>query len=135
MKDHVQSQFVPDLLRKAAQTYEERGRVYGDNYKLFGHVLAAMFPSGLTIRSVDDWNRIGIFVQVMSKVTRYANNFTKGGHEDSLLDNSVYSAMLAELDEIARGNVASRADDYDVVTGGSFRYPGKPGGKPGGKPK
>jgi hypothetical protein len=42
----------------------------------------------------------------MSKATRYAQNFERGGHEDSLIDNSVYTQMLREVDAMqARGDV------------------------------
>lgn len=87
---------VPEILTQAAQTYEERSRVYGNNYRQFGHAMAAMFPNGLTVKSPEEWNRLGIFIQVMSKVTRYANSF-EAGHIDSAHDACVYAAMLEEL--------------------------------------
>jgi hypothetical protein len=87
---------VPEILTEAAKTYAERNKVYGDNYKHFGSAMAAMFPNGLTVKSADDWNRLGILVQIVSKVTRYANSF-ENGHIDSAHDACVYSAMLEEL--------------------------------------
>lgn len=87
---------VPEILVQAAQTYDERSRVYGDNYKHFGHAMAAIFPAGLTVKSPEDWNRLGIFTQVMSKITRYAASF-EVGHVDSAHDACVYAAMLEEL--------------------------------------
>jgi len=90
--------FVPDMLRKAAETYEERNKIYGDNYKHFGHIMARLFPTGIELITPDDHNRFGVFVQVVSKLTRYSANFEKGGHPDSLHDAIVYNAMLAELD-------------------------------------
>ncbi len=94
---------VPEMLRESAAVYEQRAAIYGDNYKLFGDVMAAMFPHGMTVVSPSDWNRLGAFVQVMSKMTRYANQWRKGGHPDSLVDTSVYTTMLRELDAIAQG--------------------------------
>lgn len=88
---------VPELLRACATTYEERNKLYGDNYKKFGRVMEAMFPEGLTLRSIQDFNRYGIFVQCASKLMRYAENLNKGGHQDSAHDLSVYAAMLEEL--------------------------------------
>lgn len=93
---------VPEMLREAAATYEERNKLYGDNYKSFGIVMASLFPLGIRLLSVDDFNRFGVLVQVVSKLTRYAENFGRGGHDDSLLDLAVYSQMLRELDEEAR---------------------------------
>jgi len=93
---------VPNMLRQSAETYEERNKIYGNNYKNFGKVMVGLFPKGVKVETVDDWNRMGVFVQMMSKLTRYAENFTKGGHDDSLLDLSVYSSMLRELDMEAK---------------------------------
>ncbi len=89
---------VVTRIRRHADLFEDRSKVYGDNYVHFGKVMIGMFPDGVTLKSEADFARIGIFIQVMAKTTRYANNFARGGHEDSLDDNSVYSAMLAELD-------------------------------------
>jgi hypothetical protein len=90
-------QSVPELLRACAITYEERNKLYGDNYKKFGRVMEAMFPEGLQLKSIQDFNRYGIFVQCVSKVMRYGENLHKGGHQDSAHDLSVYAAMLEEL--------------------------------------
>lgn len=89
---------VPDMLRDAAGIYEQRNQIYGDNYKRFGKIMNILFPNGLCLQNDDDFNRYGIFVQVVSKITRYAENFSRGGHDDSLDDNTVYSMMLKELD-------------------------------------
>lgn len=92
---------VPEMLRNAAAIYEERNKVYGDNYKLFGHVMMAMLGQ-VDLRTPEDHNRFGILVQMVSKLTRYANNFAEGGHEDSLNDLAVYTLMLQELDQDLR---------------------------------
>ena len=91
--------YVPEQLRAAAKIYEERNKIYGDNYKRFGPIMALLFPNGLDLKADEDFNRFGIFVQIVAKVTRYAENFKKGGHEDSLDDAAVYSMMLKELDK------------------------------------
>lgn len=93
---------VPDMLRDAAAIYEERNKLYGDNYKRFGHMVKELFPKGLNLAGADDFNRFGILVQVISKLTRYAENFTRGGHADSLDDMAVYAMMLQELDNLNR---------------------------------
>lgn len=89
----------PDTLEAAAALYRERNKLYGDNYKRFGPIMALLFPDGLTLKTAEDFGRFGILVQVIAKQTRYAENFTRGGHEDSLDDTIVYAAMLKELDE------------------------------------
>ena len=96
---------VPERLRNAANLYEERNKLYKDNYKHFGRIMAALFPEGLTVQSPDDWNRVGLFVQVVGKITRYPAQWKEGGHPDSLDDVSVYSQMLAEVDDEIRNDV------------------------------
>jgi hypothetical protein len=95
---------VPEMLREGADTYEQRNELYGDNYHNFGRVMMALFPRGVSCDSVDDYNRLGIIVQMVGKLGRYCEQFEKGGHDDSLLDLAVYSQMLRELDEEARNN-------------------------------
>ena len=88
---------VPALLRAASKTFEERSALYGANYKHFGHVMQAAFPDGLTVEDADSWNRLGLLVQIVSKTTRYAANFERGGHQDSAHDLGVYAIMLEEM--------------------------------------
>jgi hypothetical protein len=95
MKKKIQT--VPEILRSNAKTYEERNKLYGDNYKKFGQVVEVLFPEGLPCISADDHNRYGILVQCLSKLMRYAENLERGGHKDSAHDLSVYAAMLEEL--------------------------------------
>ena len=90
---------APDLLSEGAETFRERNAIYGDTYLAFGEVCAALFPEGLSIRAgdVDGFNRLGVFVQCISKVARYASSLPKGGHLDSAHDLMVYAAMLEEV--------------------------------------
>lgn len=92
---------VPERLRSLGNIYDERSKVYGDNYKHFGKVMLGCFPRGITLQSEKDFTRFCIFVQKVSKLTRYAQSFAKG-HPDSLDDTSVYSQMLAEVDDELR---------------------------------
>lgn len=93
---------VPEMLREAAATYEERNKLYRDNYLHFGIVMRGFFHRSVTLETVEDFNRMGVLVQVVSKISRYCENFEKGGHDDSLLDMAVYSQMLRELDAFAK---------------------------------
>lgn len=98
---------VPEALRRMATLYEERGRVYGTNYKQFGPVamaLEAMAPEGgWKVETRHNWNRMAVWLHILNKITRYAVNFNRGGHADSLDDISVYAQMLRELDERGPG--------------------------------
>lgn len=59
-----------------------------------------MFPRGLSLNTAEDFNRFALFVQLMHKLTRYAQALKTGGHRDSLDDLSVYAQMLAAVDEM-----------------------------------
>ena len=85
-------------MQKAAKTYRQRNKVYGDNYKRHGAVMAALFPDGIALRTIEDHNRFGVLTMIVSKLGRYATNFEKGGHNDSIHDLGVYAFMLEELD-------------------------------------
>lgn len=110
---------VPQALRDAAAIYEERNKLYGDNYKRHGQVMAAMFPTGVELHDLHDHNRFGVFTQIVAKLTRYAENFQRGGHVDSLDDMTVYSQMLQELDSEERLAMEEglKADGAEVVDG------------------
>lgn len=91
-----------DILSECATIYSERRNVYGDNYKRVGAVMNAFFPAGVTLKNEEDQLRYELFISCVVKMSRYAENFYRGGHHDSLVDNSVYSAMLAAVDEELR---------------------------------
>lgn len=92
-------QSVPDILREAAGQYEAKNPLYGDAYKHYGSAMMAFFPQGLYLNEMEDWNRFGLFSMMVSKMHRIASNLTTGGHRDSAVDLSTYSAMMAELTE------------------------------------
>jgi hypothetical protein len=91
---------VPEALAALGKVYEERNALYGDNYKIHGIVMKGLFPNGLTLNSPADFNRYALLVMIVSKLSRYTNQFAFGGHADSLNDATVYTQMLQELDEI-----------------------------------
>jgi hypothetical protein len=97
---------VPDELRNAASLYEERNKLYGDNYKYIGTVAMSMFPKGLELKTAEDFNRFGTFWAILVKMTRYAEMYSKGGHADSLDDITVYSQMMKELDALYRATAS-----------------------------
>lgn len=86
------------LLEEAAKTFREKNKVYGDNYKRVGEMMAGMFPAGVTLKTAHDWNRMHILLLCIVKLTRYAVNWEKG-HKDSVHDLAVYAAMLESIDE------------------------------------
>jgi hypothetical protein len=96
-----------EFLREDAKIFEERNAVYGNNYLNVGGAMAAFFPDGVTLKTADDHNRFHIFMLGVVKLSRYCVNWDKGGHADSIHDNTVYSAMLESIDE----EIRSRAKD------------------------
>ena len=74
-----------------AHLFEERNEVYGDGFVHFGPVMAALFPGGMEVVTADDWNRVGLLIQIVSKLTRWAAN---PGHSDSTRDLAVYATIL-----------------------------------------
>ena len=58
-----------------------------------------LFPNGVTLKTEGDFNRWGTMNMIVAKITRYANAFESGGHQDSIHDLGVYSFMQEELDE------------------------------------
>jgi len=87
------------ILDEAADTFRKRFPVYGKNAPKIGGAMAAMFPEGITLRTPEDFTRFYLLIMVITKLSRYVNNFTNGGHKDSLVDAAVYAAMLQSEDE------------------------------------
>lgn len=97
-----------DLLSQAADTFRARAKVYGMNYLRVGNVMAALFPEGVTLKTPEDHVRFELLEAQVIKLCRYANNWNKGGHFDSSIDDAVYGVMLAAVDEaIAKTEVAN----------------------------
>ena len=84
-----------DILAEMANTFRERNKVYGDNYKRVGDVMIAMFPSGVQLRTAEDFNTWHLFELMIVKLTRFAN--TDLTHKDSIHDAAVYAAMVESL--------------------------------------
>ena len=95
----IRAPHVPDMLKEAARVYEERDKQYGENYFKTGGMLETLFPDGLKLETKDDFNRFAILVHLTNKLTRYASSFEAGGHEDSLVDLSVYAQILRKIDK------------------------------------
>jgi hypothetical protein len=83
------------ILEDMAETFRERNKVYGDNYKTVGEVMVALFPKGVNLKTVDDYNVWHLFELMVVKITRFANNGLK--HKDSIHDAAVYAAMVESL--------------------------------------
>ena len=94
---------VAERLERLADLHEERDRLYGDGYLRTGAGMVAMFPKGLQLTTEEDFTRFFLLVHIYDKLRRYGDNFSSGGHADSLDDMAVYSQMLRRVDD--RGGV------------------------------
>tara|TARA_R100000742_G_C4259604_1_gene77409 strand:+ start:427 stop:732 length:306 start_codon:yes stop_codon:yes gene_type:complete len=88
-------------LKQALKTFEERGKSYGDSYNQVGKVMAVLFPNGVELKTEADFNRMGLLNMIVSKLTRYANQWEKT-HKDSAHDMGVYSFILEAFDDCFR---------------------------------
>jgi hypothetical protein len=91
---------VSGRILKAAKTFEARNQIYGDNYRRFGPIMAALLahdPRRLCDLTAEDWNRIGALTMTVSKLQRYAQQLPAGGHADSAHDTIAYGAILEEV--------------------------------------
>lgn len=84
-----------DILQEMADTFRERNKVYGDNYKRVGEVMKALFPNGVALKTAEDFNRWHLFELQIVKLTRFANSGLT--HRDSIHDEAVYAAMVESL--------------------------------------
>jgi hypothetical protein len=93
-----QTNSVAKMLETLGSIFASRNKEYGDDYHHFGKTMLGFFPRGVTLKTEKDFGRFALFTFAAAKLSRYAKNFAKGGHPDSLDDAAVYSQMLQELD-------------------------------------
>src|SRR5688500_4215615 len=82
-EEHYPHGSVPDLLAEFAAIYEKRNEQYGDSYKSFGNLAVAAFPDGLTVKTKEDWTRLGLIIMQLAKIQRYCLKF----HDDPPRDS------------------------------------------------
>ena len=88
------------FMQAGAKVYDERNKEYGDAFIIVGKVMNSIFPNGVNLESEEDFRRFHLFEWMIGKIVRYAQNFEKGGHEDSIKDAMVYASMLAFEDSV-----------------------------------
>ena len=86
-----------DKMIALARLQAARDESYGANYNRVGAAMEAFFPDGVRLRSADDFTRYHILTMMVAKIGRYAFNFERGGHYDSLDDLAVYAAILSTI--------------------------------------
>ncbi len=86
-----------EILRRAAETNEERGAIYGDNISRIPIIRRAFFPDGVP-QAVLDSPQYHLFEMIIMKLSRWS--ITELKHKDSIHDVCVYAAMAeAEIEK------------------------------------
>ena len=104
--ENLKNRHPIECLEEALRTFKERNKQYGDNYLTHGQVMTALFPKGVKLETVEDWNRFGIVNMVVAKLTRYAQAWPQVNKStiDSVHDLGVYAFMLESLDSFKWGS-------------------------------
>ena len=84
-----------DILAEMAETYRERNKVYGDNFRLVGPVMAALHPEGIELKTAADHELFHLYSLVIVKLSRFATSNCR--HLDSIHDAAVYAAMIEAI--------------------------------------
>lgn len=91
-----------DYMMDGAKLYKKKNKDYGDSYNQYGEVMSKLFPKGVVLKTVGDYNKFGVFSHILTKIIRYSNLFDKDAKfeskNDTVKDLGVYSFMLLELE-------------------------------------
>jgi len=90
---------VPEILSRLEKLYKDRNAEYGENFRVVGKVIEALFHDPPELFTEQDWNRWHLFELAIVKLTRYVEHYDKGGHKDSIEEMIVYLGMVAMLDQ------------------------------------
>ena len=83
-----------DIMMQIEFTFKDRTEQYKDNYKMIAPIMRILFPEGVP-EEVLFSDAFHLFELKLVKLTRFAiSNFT---HLDSIMDDGVYSAMIAAI--------------------------------------
>jgi len=85
---------VPEILEEMAETFRERNKIYKDNYRTTGKVMAILFPDGVPSELVVQ-DHFHLFELILVKISRYAISGLT--HIDSIHDAAVYAAMCEAI--------------------------------------
>ena len=88
---------VPDYFKSLSDLFVERNASYGDVYKKYGNTIHSIVGE-IELKTPKDHGRMCMLMMCILKISRYANNFSKGGHNDSLDDLAVYAMLLKDID-------------------------------------
>ena len=113
---------TPQILRAMADTFEERRKVYGDNFKRVPEVMKILFPEGVPqeLLTTTQWY---LFELLILKISRFASgNLT---HIDSVHDAGVYCAMIENEITPASGPMSKAVDGLIEAVRESVKQPNR----------
>jgi len=84
-----------DILDSMAKTFKERNAVYGDNYKMVGHLMQTLHPTGFVQSTVENHELGHLWSLLIVKLSRFAISGLT--HKDSIHDLAVYAAMIEAI--------------------------------------
>ena len=82
------------ILDEMADTFRERNKVYGDNFRMVGKLMAVLFPEGVP-KEILHSDQFHLFELKLVKLSRFA--ISGLSHQDSIHDDGVYSAMIESI--------------------------------------
>ena len=83
---------MPMLLDEIKATFEQRGKIYKENYEMMGNLMVALFGDG---KSAEEYARLDLLHHVLSKLTRFVGSDLT--HRDSIFDMALCCIMLTAL--------------------------------------
>jgi hypothetical protein len=99
----AEQEMAVKIAEEALKIMKERNNQYkSPNEKnLYATIMMLFFPSGIP-SDLKGIMRYKYISYIVDKLVRYVINIIRGGHEDSLIDISNYSLMLAAFDRLER---------------------------------
>jgi hypothetical protein len=91
------------LLMKSAEKFRSKNAEHGDAYLKVGVILNQLFPEGITLKTINEFNKFTTLIQILYKVTRMCNtcfNEKELIHDsefDSPNDLGIYAHIFGEI--------------------------------------
>ena len=95
-----------DILQEMADTFRERNKIYGNNFRRVGPVMQALHPDGVTLASAADHELFHLWSLLIVKASRFAVSGLK--HQDSLHDLCVYGAIIESILKERESNLTNQ---------------------------
>jgi hypothetical protein len=88
------------ILINLSTMYKDKNAQYGNGHHVAGQLLIHLFPQGIKLETVGDFNRFSLINHIINKLIRYCRQFEAPLEDDHMKDMAVYAAMLMEIDNV-----------------------------------